>query len=394
MSKRLINKLLLFFFVCSSLPGQSVSDLYPERGAAFFPVKITGTGLDTVNRVSFEGGEAVCYYVNSSGSLIQALAPASVRTGPVTLYYGNDSLMTGVFEVIEGADPTCDFVNRDTLPQTDLPEREWCNTDSWGPPRASGYPEPPEPPEGVDSRLWLQARIIGAALKWRYLPYQHHHIPAFDARDCPNFPIDKQVGPGLDCSNYTSWIFLYAFNHKMSSAIRTQAASDDAGRLLNFNEDCEPGDLLFSSGSSSGSTVTHVSVFIDPHHRIDETAGFCDIRDWGPGSGWPHNSLLSVRRPLDIIDKKLLDVEEQSQSSIKVYPNPAGSHLKVSGLKKGDKIQVVTMHGISITSAVEAGGRDPYELDTSTLTPGYYILNVLRNGRVLSIPFIKAPGKD
>lgn len=385
-------KFLILFFICGSLSGQSVSEIYPERGAAFFSVKISGTGLDTVSRVSFNGGEAICYYINPSGTYIQALAPDSVRTGPVTLFYGNDSIRTMDFEVVEGADPTWDFVYRDTLPQTDLPESEWCNTNSWGPPRASSYPDPPEPPEGVDSRLWLQARIIGAALKWRYLPYQHHHIPAFDARECPNFPIDKQVGPGLDCSNYTSWIFLYAYNHNMTSAIRAQAASDDAGSLLNFNESCEPGDLLFNMGSPGGTTVTHVSVFIDPHHRIDESAGFCDIRDWGPGTGWPYNSLHSVRRPLDIVYDKLLDVETHTVSSILLYPNPAESTVKVRGLHPGDKLQVVSMHSISYTPLLEVESEEVYELDISSLAPGYYIIKIQRNNSIISKPFIKSPG--
>lgn len=176
----------------------------------------------------------------------------------------------------------------------------------------------------------------------------------------------------------------------MSSAIREQAASDNAGRLLNFNEFPEPGDLLFSKGSPGGSLVTHVSVFIDPGHRIDETGEMCDIRSWGPSSGWPYNSLHSVRRPLDLIDEKMLGIPSVVGRNLSVYPVPALSYVKVEGLKHNDKIQVISMNGMPVTPLIKIGSENVNKIDISYLAPGYYIIKVFGNDKsIVSMPFLK-----
>ncbi len=384
---RVLSIISFFPLFCCSLQGQSISNITPVLGAAFFPVIIEGNNLGAVDNVIFEGGSAVCFYVYPSGKKIQAIAPNGVKTGPVVVAIGDDSLKTGDFVVIENANPDIDFNDRDALPQTDLPEYEWCSAGTWGPSRASSYPDPPEPPEEVDRRLWLQARVIAAALKWRYLPYRHHHIPAFDATLCTNLSFEYQVGPGLDCSNYTSWIYLYAFNHVMSSAIRTQAASDEAGRLLSYGDELEPGDLLFSKGSPSGTNVTHVSVYIDPNHRIDETSGLCDIRPWRE-SAWPYNSFHSARRPLDLIEEKIVSVDKVREESLTLYPNPASDVVTVGGLEKGDELKLVSLQGIVYISSI-IYSNEPFKTDISELPEGAYILTVLHDDRVMTVTFTK-----
>jgi len=385
-----------FFLVHFASFGQNVTNLSPEKGAAYFPLILEGDHLEVVDEVMFNGGKAICHHINPAGTKLWALAPVSVKTGPVSLLHGGDTLETDTFTVVEGANPAIDFHDRDTLPQTDLPKDQWCSTDSWGPDRASSYPPAPDPPDEVDRRLWLQARIIAAALKWRYLPYQHHHIPAFDATHCYNFPPEKRVGPGLDCSNYTSWIHLYAFNHHMTSAIKKQASESATGRKLDYGEDLEPGDLLFSKGSPSGTYVTHVSVYIDPGHRIDETGGYCDIRPWGH-SGWPHNSFHSARRPLDLIDdttgirddETSLNNKVPQKQPVTIYPNPARDKIHLDGLKKGDIIEIFSPQGVSVDAPHIAENDSILSLKVSHLVPGCYLLVVKGKYRTVSLPFIK-----
>lgn len=386
MRRELISIILLLI----SFNGftQTVTSVYPELGSDYFPILIEGTGLSSVSSVSFTGGDAICFSVNYSGTKINALAPPGVKSGPISVVIGEIEILTTDFTVIEGASPIIDFQDRDTIPQTDVHPDDWCYINSWGPPRRENYPEAPEAPEGVDKKLWRQARIIGAALKWRYLPYEHHHIPDFDGRLCQNLDIDKQVGPGLDCSNFTSWIYLYAFNHHFTSAIVAQSESEEAGRLLSYGEALEPGDLLFSRGSPSGTSVTHAMMYIDPHHRIDETSGFCDIRSWGT-TGWPYTSFHCARRPLDLITTTSTGEEIFGDNRICIYPNPAANIITVSGLLNKDRISIISLSGLTLIETFHNSGNKERNIDISLLVPGNYYLVVIGEETICCTQFIK-----
>jgi cell wall-associated NlpC family hydrolase len=126
---------------------------------------------------------------------------------------------------------TNDFQNGlrgDSREESTVPYAEWYSAKvretngAWGPP-ARRYPAP----EGLGSRSleWKRERVIAAALQFKGVGYQHHHIPDWDP------PADwpwKQTrgghnGKGLDCSNFTSFAFNFGLGIKFVSDVKAQA---------------------------------------------------------------------------------------------------------------------------------------------------------------------------
>lgn len=155
--------------------------------------------------------------------------------------------------------PTGDFAFRDTLPSTDIEKSRW-NTccGSFGPCPFS-YPKV-HFPEKQPRLEWLQTRIIEAAKKWIGLPYLHRHIP--------------EMG-GLDCSNFTAFVYNYALGKRFSSNVKRQ--SEEAGRRLLPSETLAPGDLLFLYDEAK-KEISHTAIYIDATHVIDSTDGGVKIR--------------------------------------------------------------------------------------------------------------------
>jgi cell wall-associated NlpC family hydrolase len=116
--------------------------------------------------------------------------------------------------------------------QSSVPAQAWYDREtrrqwgSWGPPQRR-YPEAP----GWSTRpvRWLQERVLRVALHYQGLSYQHHHIPAWDPpADWPWKKVKSgHAGPGLDCSNFTGFVYNYALGIKMSTGIREQARMAD-----------------------------------------------------------------------------------------------------------------------------------------------------------------------
>ena len=146
-----------------------------------------------------------------------------------------------------------DFNYRDTLQETDVPESEWSLWEPWGPP-AAHYPAVAAPSE-FDNIKWYRDRVIEVAKKYIGLAYMHKHIPSQG---------------GLDCSNFTSWVYNYGFGIIFTSDVVEQAASSDAGRLLDGAESLAKGDLLFI-WNSSFTSISHVAIYIDENTLIDST---------------------------------------------------------------------------------------------------------------------------
>ena len=196
MKKFKLTILLLFVFYLNAI-CQTVTSVSPANGAAYFSVTLNGTGLSGATAVKFNGTDAICFYVNPSGNKIIALAPAGVSTGAISVVTSAGTALSPTFNVVANADPGSDFASIDLKPQSY--ETDWCHSTggSWGPHRRLDFTTPAAPP-GVDPGDWARARIMAAAFKWRYLPYQHHHIPDYDDKKCPN--MGTSDGPGLDCS--------------------------------------------------------------------------------------------------------------------------------------------------------------------------------------------------
>jgi len=102
--------------------------------------------------------------------------------------------------------------------------REWYG--AWGPP-ARHYPAP----QGLADRSlsWKRQRVIAVALRFQGYTYQHHHIPDWDPpRDWPW----KEVGTGhnakgIDCSNFTAFVYNLGFGIRPSSGIKEQARTHE-----------------------------------------------------------------------------------------------------------------------------------------------------------------------
>ncbi len=90
----------------------------------------------------------------------------------------------------------------------------------WGPP-ARQYRAPTLP---QTDPAYLRERVIAVAARHIGLAYQHHHVPAWvPPAGWPWLPVKAgSNGPGLDCSNFASFVFNYALGIKLPTAIGLQ----------------------------------------------------------------------------------------------------------------------------------------------------------------------------
>jgi hypothetical protein len=376
-----MKKLHFIFLLALTLHGaavataQTISSISPANGAAYFSVTLSGTGLSGATAVKFNGLDAICFYAAPAGNQIIALAPAGTTTGTISVLTPSGTALSPVFHAVPGADPSSDFTTIDQKPQTY--ETNWCNSTggTWGPHRRTDFYFP-SIPSGIDPGDWARARVIAGALKWRYLPYQHHHIPAFDATTCTSMPAANQVGPGMDCSNFTAFVYQYTFNYSINSAIATQESDNATGRMLSGTEALLPGDLMFCMGSPSGPGITHVVIYVDPIHRIDEHGTGCDIRLWGSG-GWPYDSWKDSRRPLDMINLTtgISDPATKESKGLKLYPNPANTILQIESTSLIQEVALFNTLGEEIFAAGNRSGFR-YTCDVSSLPAGIYFVRI------------------
>lgn len=188
-----------------------------------------------------------------------------------------------------------DFAARDQLPQSALPPAQWYGSfrrDSWGP-KAATYP-PVTVPAGFDPVLWKRARLATVARRLVGLPYRHHHIPAYDP---------PGEGRGLDCSNFTAWVYNYGLGIRFTSDVTAQAAGPKApGRRLSPDERLAVGDLLFIS-TRDGSRISHVALWLGDGQLIDSHKTGVAVR---PYAGWYRDCLSHVRR---VVEERVEEVE-------------------------------------------------------------------------------------
>jgi glutamine amidotransferase-like uncharacterized protein len=174
---------------------------------------------------------------------------------------------------------TADFGERDRLPQTLTPERDWYKYSSWGPTSAT-YPKVVIP-LGVNPVKWQRDRVLEVAKKIIGTPYEHAKIPAI----------------GFDCSNFTAWVYNYGLGNKFTGALATQ--SETVGRKVGSNELRKEGDLLYTYNSSR-TRISHAMIYIDEYTLIDSTvdskADGVEIR---PFKGWYKNQYAYARRVIE-----------------------------------------------------------------------------------------------
>ncbi len=187
---------------------------------------------------------------------------------------------------------TADFPERDKLPESKMAVDKWYEKDwngGWGP--IAVRFAPPEIPKDADEVAWKRERIVKVAEKYIGLPYRHHHIPLWNP---PASLVAKgNEGPGLDCSNFSSWVYNYGLGMHLNSDINKQAkGEEDQGRQLAPGEEKKPGDILFVRNLKD-TKVTHCAIWIGDDKLIDCHGEGVKIRPW---TGWYKDHLDHVRR--------------------------------------------------------------------------------------------------
>ncbi len=220
-----------------------------------------------------------------------------VFLGP-TCCYGSDSDGYSSPYSIEFSVPRDDLMAIDQIPPRDdwkleakEPYSDWYSgrtlkeCGAWGP-----HPRQYPGVSNFDSRpiTWKRQRVLAVAAKHIGLPYQHHHIPAWDPP--ASWPW-KQVAygrnsKGLDCSDFTSWIYNYGLGFKLDTGIKEQANTVDiAGpggdgtvhvrTLSNDNgyddlvRKLKTGDLLYIKNDQGD--VGHVIMWVGVHGKSPDS---------------------------------------------------------------------------------------------------------------------------
>ncbi|MEZ4872135.1 MAG: NlpC/P60 family protein [Bdellovibrionales bacterium] len=176
--------------------------------------------------------------------------------------YGFDCLELQLEPLIEHTfpvTPTSDFELRDQLPQTEVKKGLWRSCCGDFGPCPLPFPKVVYPSLAAQQN-WPRLRVIVAAKKYIGLKYQHFHIP--------------EMG-GLDCSNFTSWVYNYALGIRISSNVETQ--SKTAGHLVDSNEALKPGDLIFL-WAEDRNRISHSLIYIDSETVIDSTGPGVELR--------------------------------------------------------------------------------------------------------------------
>ena len=147
---------------------------------------------------------------------------------------------------------------------------------AWGP-----RPRTYSAPSSIATRdvTWRRERVIAAAEKLIGYGYQHHHLPDWDP------PVDwpwkttcaAKNGPGLDCSNLTTFVYDYALGIRFPSDIDEQASLtrvtsfggegeieveriEHGDSYRTFVEALEPADLVFVKNKKD--EVSHVVIWL------------------------------------------------------------------------------------------------------------------------------------
>jgi len=168
-----------------------------------------------------------------------------------------------------------------------VPFREWylpANAARWGyrGPGAKHYDAPP----GVSTKGadWARQRVIATGLRLVGYTYQHHHVPYWDPpADWPRDETQKTPpGKGLDCSNFTAFVYNLALGIKPTGDVRQQAELTEVPgpgpnrtspvqrielprRFEDYERTLRTGDLLFINSTSG--TISHVVLWVGPIGR-------------------------------------------------------------------------------------------------------------------------------
>ncbi len=223
---------------------------------------------------------------------------------------------------------SADFAARDALPHTDTPPSAWYVDGGrdlnwgWGP-ISVALPEVGVPADsGCDPSTWRRERVLAAALHYinepgnpQALLYRHHHIPDWDptvsthpagsadAHDADGRnPETWSAGRGLDCSNFTAWVYNFGLGLKFGGDVHKQYAgtAGPMGQRLSADGPFELGDLLYLHPTSASDEASHVVIYVDDDHVIDSrlTAQNLSGVQIRQRQGWYRSAVLGGWRPI------------------------------------------------------------------------------------------------
>ena len=221
---------------------------------------------------------------------------------------------------------TADFAAREAMPQTELSASEWYVRNANGNyidggrgPRPLAYPQVKVPANaGCDDATWKRERILIVALHYLNIPgnphaltYRHHHIPAWNPptntypSNAKN-PVPKSwqawgAGTGLDCSNYTAWVYNFGLGIKFTSDVRALYADTlhVPARAIPKTGPFQLGDVLYLHPRNNDTYASHAVIYLDDAHVIDVRLNYKDANgkpqpgvQIRPRHGWYRNAVL------------------------------------------------------------------------------------------------------
>ncbi|CAH6418445.1 Hypothetical protein POVN_LOCUS173 [uncultured virus] len=191
----------------------------------------------------------------------------------------------------ENITPAAWFEARDRLPESAVPVDQWYTrnwNNGWGP-DAITYPA-----GGSHA-----PSLVSVARHYLGLPYRHHHIPGWDpSTDLTGKPNESR---GLDCSNYTSWVYNYGRGFRFTSNVHKQAVMyTDYPNMQRIDRPTattlppfQPGDLLFfwRNLPSGEQEISHVALFTEyrqgtPYIIDSHGVGVTEHPLTGPANRW------------------------------------------------------------------------------------------------------------
>lgn len=169
--------------------------------------------------------------------------------------------------------------------EAEIPHHEWYSRatlercSEWGP-----HPRSYPPPAGLEKRSvkWKRERVIAVASRFIGYGYQHHHVPDWDPP--ASWPWKKTAvghnGKGVDCSNFTGFVYNLGFGVHLSGDIKKQSALNQAEvpalrhavplHKIDLPDDYDErvkalrtGDLLYIK-NGKGDHVSHVVLWVGP----------------------------------------------------------------------------------------------------------------------------------
>ena len=205
--------------------------------------------------------------------------PRAAGDAPYTSPYG----VRLPFAVKELIPDLLDGERGDSRLEAKTPHADWYRHEKprvgpWGP-LARAYPAPAIAAGRSDE--WKRARILATALRFVGYGYRHHHVPDWDPPPgwfTPEPGETRHDGKGVDCSNFTSFVYNQGLGIGISSDVAKQAATQTAvlngsgetfavkviprqDSLEAWKKALLPGDLVFIR-PRSGEGISHVVFWV------------------------------------------------------------------------------------------------------------------------------------